>query len=112
MFTILRNRERRHFLEDLCKVAPEIPLEKALALANRYTAQYIGRVELEHVITILSETVIGFDSGGNHEKRENERESVKWALRQVGILHAGIACNPFTSMETYLEEKDKQVPSR
>jgi len=72
------------------------------------------REELLDAMFILSTQL--FDDHGNPlEGKEipDDHPSVKWALRKLGLAHAGVACSPFgKGLEGTLEYLDKKYPEK
>jgi len=101
-------RKEHEYLQQLLKAAPEMQLSSAMAFATEAASYYILEARLQHVLAILSESVIGLDSNGHFNYLEEERPCVQWAIREVIHVQAGIACNPFDSMEKYLDHMDSE----
>lgn len=108
-------RKTLSMLRKLCKIAPDVPLGEAIDFVDEAVDHYRKAIVYERVIAVLSEEQIGFDEYGGHPLRTENgfkdgeaRKCVRWALAEVSLIHASIACSG-TNMKEALDQIDSEV---
>lgn len=108
-------RKTLSMLRKLREIAPDAPLGEVMDFVDDAVDHFRRETVYERVIAVLSETQIGFDDNGGHPLRTENgfkdgdaRKCVRWALSEVSLIHASIACG-MTNMQKVLDLIDTEV---